>query len=838
MHPVRNGVEDSVLPLLFTVTLFVSATLLFLVQPMIAKMVLPLLGGTPAVWNTCMVFFQAVLLAGYSYAHATTAWLGVRRQLLLHLPLLLVPLVVLPLGIRHGWTPPASANPIPWLLLFLTVSVGLPFFVLSTSAPLLQKWFAATGHPAGRDPYFLYAASNLGSMLALLGYPVLVEPFLPLKPDHWLSQSWLWAAGYGVLAVLVGACAWAVWRAPADAAKKVNAGPQNVKRENFMPPTLRRRVHWVALAFVPSSLMLGVTTYITLDIAAVPLLWIIPLALYLLSFILVFARWPLAVHKSLAVAMPLTILLLIFLMLSEVQPLVTGHILWPLVRLAPVKPHIGVIVLMHLATLFVVSLVCHGELARTRPSPHYLTGFYLLMSLGGVLGGLFNALVAPLVFSGVIEYQLALVAACLLVPAVIPGGGDWLRRFLPERFLQPSILVLDIVSAALVGLFLYGLLTFVSEPAVASTPSDGWLVTVQDWFGSTFAWVCDRFQFDAPKMLCVMLYGIPILLAYTLVARPLRFGLGVGALLLAAAVWNLQGQTEVLHQERTFFGVLKVKNSIVDGRYAHTLLHGTTLHGVQLLDLPPGPAVDLSEWHGRTEYGVQWLDDDSSRQPSSYYHRTGPVGQMFAAFPEEEHKGKVAVIGLGSGTLAAYGQPDMGLTFYDIDPAVVRIAENPDYFTYLKDCPAKHNIILGDARLRLQEAPDSEYDVILVDAFSSDAIPIHLITREALELYFQKLAPHGVLMVHISNRYLDLEPVLGNLARHLKLVALDQYDENTDRDEMPGKNAAEWVVLARTRDDVGSLAGDPRWHQALTDPKVGVWTDDYSNLLAVFEWNK
>src|SRR5262245_44359022 len=361
---------------------------MFVVQPMVGKMILPSLGGSPAVWNTCMVFFQAVLLAGYAYAHGTTARLGVRRQAALHLGLLLLPLLALPVAVAADGGPPSDTHPVPWPLALLTLSVGLPFFLVSTSAPLLQKWFAGTGHPAARDPYFLYAASNLGSMLALLGYPILVEPYWPLA-----EQGVGWAWGYGALVVLTAFCALLLWRAPAAAAADAPAdGPDGP------PPGWGQTLRWLALALVPSSLMLSVTTYVTTDIASIPLLWVAPLAIYLLTFILVFARRPLLPHRLVVAVAPVAVVLLAAVILCRVTE--------PVWLLLP----------LHLLGLFVVALVCHGALAQERPPARYLTGFFLWMSLGGVLGGLFNALVAPQVFSGVAEYPLVLVAACLLLP--------------------------------------------------------------------------------------------------------------------------------------------------------------------------------------------------------------------------------------------------------------------------------------------------------------------------------------------------------------------------------------------------------------------------------------
>jgi hypothetical protein len=776
------------LALLFAIALFVSATLLFLVEPMIAKMILPSLGGTPAVWNTCMVFFQAVLLAGYAYAHASTAWLGTRRQVLLHAGLLFLPFVVLPIGMARGWVPPADANPIPWLLGLLLVSVGLPFFLLSSSAPLLQKWFANTGHPSAKDPYFLYAASNVGSMLALIAYPTIVEPNLSLKAERWLSQSWLWTAGYALFVLLTLPCAWAVWR-NRDVHTSRHGDQEKQKSSGSLSLSIGERLRWVALAFVPSSLMLGVTTHITLDIAGIPLFWVIPLALYLLSFILVFAKWPPILHRIVAGAVPLVLLVLVFRMLY------TGN-KWA------TPATIG----LHLLTFFVVALYCHGELARTRPAPRYLTQFYLLMSLGGVLGGCFNALVAPLLFHSVLEYNVALVLACLLVPSGDPGAKVWLARFFPEKLAKPVGLVADVAVAAVLGLVAFCLLRF-----FVTTPGDGtWHATLRDDLTVTLEWIREHLHVNLIRMQAALAFGVITLLCYAFVMRPIRFGLAVGAFMFANAHLPDVSQAKVLCQQRSFFGVLKVE--YYPDEEAYTLTNGTTLHGEQIR--MPG----------------------ERSEPLTYYHTSGPIGQVFTQFSGSRAKRNVGLIGLGAGTLASYGEPGQHMTFYDIDPLVKAIATNENYFTYVRDSRASCEIVLGDARLKLREAADHTYGILVVDAFSSDSIPIHLLTREALEMYFQKLTEDGILAVHISNRHLDLQPVLANLARQLKLFALRQEDDDSDRRQVPGISNSDWVVLARRREDLGKLADDERWSAVQTDPQVGVWTDDYSNLLGVFLW--
>lgn len=729
--------------IVFALAMFVSATLLFLIQPMFTKMVLPLLGGTPAVWNTCMVFYQAALLAGYLYAHAAPKWLGVRRQAAFHLALLLVVILTLPIGIYQGWTPPPTANPIPWLLLLLLVSVGLPFFVISTTAPLLQKWFTHTGHPTAHDPYFLYGASNLGSMLALVGYPLLVEPYLRLK-----HQAWVWAAGYVVLFTLISLCAVMLWRATATAAEGREADSAAAAAESL---TVGRRVWWVLLAFAPSSLLLGVTSYITTDIASVPLLWVIPLAIYLLTFVLVFARRPLLSHDLMVLAEPILILPIVILYFLKLK---AGG--WPILSL-------------HLLAFFLIAMVCHGELMKSRPGPSRLTEFYLWMSVGGVLGGIFNALVAPVMFNSVIEYPLIIMVACLLRPALAPEGQKDFGKYLD--YLLP--LVLFLALAGLTRLI----------PASIS-----------------------------PLKLLIMLVisCLAGVVCFSFRLHPRRFGLGVGAILLAGALF-IPGQARTLFTERNFFGVLEVTKDVEGNCY--NLIHGTTVHGSQFLD--PG----------------------RRQEPLVYFHHTGPLGQIFAAFPPGNPGREVGIIGLGIGSIASYASPGQHYTFYEIDPAVEQVARDRRYFTFLADCRGKVDVILGDARLSLQAAPAGHYDMIILDAFSSDAIPIHLVTQEALSLYLSKLKERGIMAFNISNRYLDLVSVLGNLARNAGLTCLVQRDMHlTDQEQKDYKTPSEWMLMARRPEDLGKLATDPRWHK-VSGRRGALWTDDFSNILTVFKWN-
>lgn len=735
---------------LFGITLFVSALLLFWVQPMIAKMLLPLLGGAPAVWNTCMVFFQAMLLAGYACAHFVTHRLNLRSQLILHAALLLLAGVFLPLRMSEARVQllAAGANPSGWLLGCLAATAGFPFFVVATSAPLLQRWFSTTRHWAAGDPYFLYGASNAGSLLALISYPVFVEPNLRLR-----EQSAFWAGAYGVLAILVIACGWVVLKDRSRRERRLNE-PEESSAKNPVQPSdtlsWRRRLHWVGLAFAPSSLMLGVTNYLATDIASIPLLWVIPLALYLTTFILAFARRETLPFRWLARALPIGALALAFPILSRAtQP-------------------VGLLITGHLLFFWVASMFCHRRLAEDRPGVSRLTEFYLWISVGGALGGVFNALVAPQVFNSVIEYPLAITLVCLLRPVWKPRpsgpGARWLDFAFP--------LLLGALTAAL-------------------------------------AFITPLLEINSIHLRNVIAIGVPAVLGYFFVDRPIRFGLGFGAILFAG--WFALGPYgRTLYAERNFFGVSRVTQSPA-GTFRH-LVHGNTLHG------------------------RQFIAAERQCEPLTYYHRSGPLGDVFSVYGAKPASPNVAVIGLGAGSMACYAQGGERWTFYEIDPAIIRIAQNTNYFSYLARCAkADLQFIAGDARLRLREAPAGGFGLIVLDAFSSDAIPIHLLTREAVELYLSKLAEGGLLAFHISNRYLELEPAVARLAEELHLVCRACDDSNLSREELAGgKEESQWVVLARRTDDLGQLNRKSRWLEV--DAKGKVWTDDFSNILSVFKW--
>jgi hypothetical protein len=782
---------------LYALTMFVGATLLFVVQPMVGKMILPLLGGTPAVWSTCMVFFQGALLGGYAYAHATAARLSASRQALVHLVVLAVPLAVLPLGVSPALVRGGESSPVVDVLRLLAVSVGLPFLAVSATAPLLQKWFSQTGHPAAADPYFLYAASNLGSMLALLGYPTLIEPRLELRDRGGLSQTELWTAGYVLLIVLIGLCALALRRSappgvPVMAGGSAGTGEALAAPAGFAgavpaeaPLGAARRLRWIALSFVPSSLLLGVTTYATTDIAAVPLLWVVPLAVYLLTFILVFGRWPARLHGMvLSLALPAALVVLFLI--------VSGY-----------RPRIWLTLLLHLLLLFVVSLACHGELALDRPAARRLTEFYLLISVGGVLGGAFNALLAPVAFSSLAEYPLAMIAAAALLAGRRAGGAGVDRR----------ALALDL--AVLVGVIALAMVLY--SGTIRLRVDFGFATRL---FGIGTGWVDSWLDPSEVLLNRILRYGAPLLAAALLLRRrPMFMAVGLVAALAIVGFVDARNEEQML-QARSFFGVLRVGRDREENEEYVELRHGTTLHGRQS------------------------LDPKRRAEPVSYYRRGGPVSQVFEELDRRPGSRRVAVIGLGTGTLAAYARPGDAITFYEIDRLVRDIAMDRAYFTFVSDARdrgASIRVDLGDARIRLEavrrERPGERYDLIAVDAFSSDAIPVHLLTREAIRLYLDMLKPDGVLTVHISNRYLQLAPVVANLAQDAGLRG--RLIQEDDASESKGAASSTWTVLARSPEALGALPSDPRWTRDRLegDPRVGVWTDDFHNLLAVFRWH-
>jgi hypothetical protein len=725
---------------LYSLALLVSAALLFLLEPMLGKFVLPSLGSAPEVWPTTVLFFQAALLAGYGFAHLTSR-LAARRQALLQLGLLAVAAAVLPIGVPDARAP-ASEHPIVWLVVLLATTAGLPFFALAALGPMLQRWLAGTRHRAARDPYFLFAASNGGSLLGLLAYPLVLESQLSLG-----GQGTAWSIGYALAASLVVASAVALWLQPPERAVRAHAGHERID--------WGRRVRWLALAAVPSSLLLGTTTYLTRDVSPVPLLWVVPLALYLLTFVVAFAPWT---NPSRLVVLG-----------RRVVPVAAILVTYTLVIGA--QGPLAVLLALHLIGLMSAGLLCHGRLAADRPGTERLTEFYLWVALGGALGGAFNAVIAPLVFPGLVEYPLAIVAACLLRPAPPKKRPDLLEFFLDDP--RPTRWM-DVVVPTLLG-------AAVGVALLASGRSQ-------------------------PVQSAVV--GVACGLTLNLSRRPVRFALALGAIFLAGSIAGAHGG-RVLDRERSFFGIYRVVASR-HGR-VHQLYSGTTLHGAEQMG-PQGPAA------------------------LSYYGRAGPAGQAFAELAPASTS-RVAAVGLGAGSLACLQRKGTELKFFEIDPAVVRIARNPHLFTFLRDCPVHPTIVTGDGRRSLEREPRGRFGLVVVDAFNSDAIPLHLITREALELYRSRSGPHGSLLFHLTNRYLDLEPVLGNIAAKLHMTCrLRKYTPNrAERDQ--GYEPSKWALLAREAADLGAIRRDPRWATCATDPSARTWSDDYSSPLRVVDWS-
>ncbi len=720
---------------------FCSAALLFTAQPLAGKQLLPLAGGTPAVWAACLVFFQGVLLLGYLYAHLigrlpTVAQVGIHAAALAGGYLLFR---------ASGWgtpdpslLPDDSVFPAGRVLLALAASVAGPVFALSATAPLVQRWFAGTG----QNPYPLYAASNAGSMIGLLGYPFLVEPLLPVA-----GQRLLWAVGFGVVAglVVLAGCLASGRREPVRSGDEQPARHRNGPADAGRSPWLL----WVALAALPSSLLCGVTTHLTTDVAPVPLLWVVPLALYLVSFIVVFARWPDRARLVLGRVTPMLLLALtVSLLIRATEPLV------------------GVAAL-HLTTFLAVCLLCHGELAHLKPPPERLTGFYLAMSVGGVLGGSFNALVAPVLFAdlGMVEYPLALCLAALVRPS--RDGLEPLRLGRRDPLLVVGFVAL--VAAAL----------YFAPPPRSDSPA-------------------------ADTALRLVKFGLPAAAAFALVTNPLRFALLLAVLFVAGRLDpGTDGPT--LSVSRNFFGVLRVSRS-PDGTLTR-LHHGTTLHGQQRAG-------------------------ESPPEPLMYYHRRGPVGRLVAGLPADRTQ-RVAAVGLGCGAMAAYVDPGRHWTFYEIDPNVVAVAR--EQFTYLKDARGTVDVVLGDARRKLAIEPDATFGLIVLDAFTSDAIPVHLLTREAFALYARKLKPGGVIAVHLSNRYLDLPPLVARVAGSLDepFTLKVDHDLPTDGEKADGKYPSLWAVLYRQPADAGKVATDAHWQPMPVTPGP-LWRDDFSDLLGVW----
>ena len=732
--PFANAASEEtaargVMPAIFAAAIVVSAALLFLVQPMFTKLVLPRFGGAPSVWSVAIVFFQCTLLPGYAYSHWLMRAAPSRIAVAIHVLLTIAACFWLPLAIAERWAqPPAGGEAIALFALF-AASLGPPFVALAAGGPLLQAWFARTDHPAAANPFFLYALSNAGSFLALVSYPTVIEPFVRLS-----DQARYWSIAFYALIGLIAACGLVLWRAPERSPIAID--------DTAAPPTWRDAARWAALAAVPSGLLVAVTAHISTDVAAVPLLWVVPLALYLLSFIIVFARRQIIPHRLVVAVQPLFVICLAAVIVFE--PVKT--ILW--------------LVAAHAAVFFVCALMCHGEVARTRPSARFLTGFYLSVAAGGAIGGLAAGVIAPHVFSWVAEYPLLLALAVLCRPAVAMPGRQY--------------------------------------ALVAALAAAGSLLIVSGFFPA----LLDETMFNraaaALLVACVPLSLVP----------PACAAVIASVLLANHGLFQPPGSVSV----RSFFGVAKVVES-PDHRF-RILQHGTTMHGAQRIDVDGArPPAERPE-------------------PLLYYWDGSAIAQTFnAAQAQSAAPLRYAVIGLGTGSLACRARAHEHVDFYEIDPAIVRIARDPALFTFLSACGADARIMLGDARRMLAQASDAAYDLIVVDAFSSDAIPVHLLTREAMAIYLQKLRPHGTIVMHISNRHLELASVVAGIAAANGLVTLVSDRPDPDETANPYKFSGTVAAVARNREDFAELVQSGDWEFTPPDPAQWVWTDDYCNIL-------
>jgi predicted O-methyltransferase YrrM len=730
-HTLR--LSRRIAPALYSATLFVSALLLFTVQPMFTKMVLPRLGGSPSVWSVAMVAFQTFLFAGYAYAHLVARLLRPAQAAALHLTFLSLVALTLPLGIASGFTVPPADGVMLWLIGLFAFSIGIPFIALSATAPLLQHWFVATGHPQAKNPYVLYAASNLGSFCGLLAYPFAIEPFFTLR-----MQTLLWSLGFSLLALCIGAAAYLA----ANGAIVISTPAEGAH------PRWQQRAVLPLLTAVPAGLCIAVTSFIATDVAAAPFLWMVPLALYLLTFVAVFRDRPWVSHSLVLRLLPYVLTPL------AVSVFGSGKAYW------------FAVILLNLTAFTLISLACHGEAYRLRPATSRLTEFYLWTSFGGVLGGVFAGIVAPHLFNYTYEYPVLIVAALPVLPGLFSGGA---RYFFREA--APGLIATS-------GAIAVWLMISVRLPLSAELPMQVALVALS----------------------ALMLFNAK---------HPARFaGLVVFAFVLTGLWRPGLGHVEKF---RSFFGVHQVVDT-ADGNY-RLLFNGTTIHGAERIRAEAGQLLPARP------------------EPLTYYYFGGPLSDTIeAARGAQHHLDQVAVVGLGTGSLACHRRDGEHWTFFEIDPEVVRIARDPHYFNFLSACAPHERIVLGDARLTLA-ASSEQYDLIVLDAFSSDAIPVHLLTREALRSYMERLTPHGIMAIHVSNRHMELASVVAAFGKVEGLTTYDKQDNQAADFIKDYRANAEVVVLARHSADLDALPSWRGWRKLEPTPGVAEWTDDYSDIL-------
>ncbi len=772
--PRQDNPSLQALPFAFPI--FLSAFLLFEVQPLIAKYILPWYGGTPAVWTTCLLFFQVFLLGGYAYAHLISSRLSLGAQKRLHVLLLMASILLLivlgrlwetPITPGAGWTPQGGDEPVRHIVLLLLVSVGLPYFILSSTGPLLQSWFSH--HFPRTSPYRLYALSNLGSLLALVGYPFAIEWLLPLKAG---ARAWAWT--YGAFALSCGFCALQLRAQVATATAVPNAIPPPEKGVDDSAPAPLRRGLWLALAACASTMLLATTNQLCLGVAAVPFLWVLPLVLYLLSFIICFENERWYRREVFQPALGLGAALACYALFR----VATLSLPWQIA--------------IYSLALFASCMVCHGELVRLKPATRHLTSFYLLVAAGGALGGVFVSLLAPHLFSGYWEYHLGLWGSVLLMFVVLwLDETSWLNQ--KGIWLPASI----ILAACLFPVAL-------------------------------------AFLIDTTKVVKDWRFPLMVLIAVVLLVR-----------LMYGSRSEAHGHTSSELAKFCMATTLSALGGVLAMNYVHiNLVAIRNFYGVLSV---AEPAENDPAWrtrqllNGPILHGFQFLDPAKRRYRTSYYGRLSGVGLAFlnhpkrrATRPEDRHL-RIGAIGLGTGSLAVYAEPGDTIRFYEINPEVYRVAST--YFTYLHDCPARVEVVLGDARLSMQgelaRDEPQQFDLLALDAFSGDAIPVHLLTREAFEVYLRHLSrPSGLIAVHISNHFLDLRPVLWKVAEKFGLQPAWVHSPQEERVAGP----SDWVLLALD----GTILEAPEVAKAIELPKflggpIELWTDDYSNLFRVLQ---
>jgi hypothetical protein len=740
----------------FTSTIFLSALLLFAIQPMFAKMVLPVLGGSPSVWSVSVFFFQGALLVGYLYAHLLINKVPAHLTGIVHLGVCALALLSLPIGMTTWMSEPPPGDPYLWQLGMFSASIGLPFMAVSANAPLLQAWFARSGHPDARDPYFLYAASNLGSLIALLGYPTILEPLFGVS-----QLSHLWAYAYVLLVLAIGGSFFLMRGAQAGGVPEAVAAPAGAAAAGAAP-TLGKRLSWIGLAFVPAALMTAFTVQTTTDVASAPLLWVIPLALYLLTFVLVFRDQPLISREAL-LFLHLIALAVVLFSLSQAR-----NNSWFVTSATGV------------AVFFTTAMLAHRTLYEARPAPAYLTEFYLWMSLGGALGGMFTALVAPKLFSEVYEYPLLLALSMACRPGSLTLPKD-------KEKLKDELIVLWLVLAA-------GLLAIRELPALANRilpPSPLW----------------------GPASVVVAALAIVLLVNVRHGARQV-----LTALLMCFALVYWPSNVRQGDAQRSFFGVYRVAPAQDPTGTFRVLMHGTTLHGSQ-----------------------RYLDEDGEpvddTTPTTYYYPGSPMGQMIAKRREilaaKGQKGRYGIVGLGTGSSSCHKREGETWRFFEIDPTVIKISKDPKNFSFISKCQPDIDIAVGDARLTMAKEENGSFDLLIIDAFSSDAIPVHMLTKEAVQLFLDKLKPDGVVLLHTSNRYLDLNSVLAAIQKELPegtaAIAVSDRAASGGYAQSISSN----VIFAKsetTLQPYRSLAGA----SDLEEGGLSAWTDDFSNIWGPF----